>query len=155
MTSSVVEDVLLTVRAADGMTTNDLVLAICTWPEPVGAILTLIVLGFENPMLSMVWMAVPLILMALSVPDPGAVMTPPVCAKFPFTFKTPLPDDPVLHRFKVPPLTETLPLTVTVAEPVPFAKTISLVAPETDKLPAMVTDGDAAVLKLTWRLCVF
>ncbi len=82
-------------------------------------------------------------------------MAPPVCVKFPLTFKTPLPEAVELLRSKVPPVILTFPFTVTFGEPDPFAKTNLLVAPETDKSPAMVIAGEVVLLTLTSLLCVF
>ena len=50
--SSVALDVLLIVKDADEVMINDLAVAISTWPEPVGAMVTAIWLGLANPVLS-------------------------------------------------------------------------------------------------------
>jgi len=152
--SSVADDVLFMVKDADGLTTNVLAAWISACPEPVGAIVNAISFGLSKPILSIVWVVLPLISTALDVPDPELVMTPPVWVKLPFTFNVLFPDAPEEEKSNVPLETLTLPLTVIAGDPVPPAKTKVLVEPESEKLPATVIVGDVELVNCTSLLWV-
>ena len=141
--SSVALDVLLIVKDADEVMINDLAVAISTWPEPVGAMVTAIWLGLANPVLSMVCMEFPFISNPL-LPEPALVTEPLVWLKLPFTLSVLLPDAPLLQKSSSPPDTVTFPFTVMSGEPVPAVKTKTLV-PEIDKLFVMLKEDEVEV----------